>query len=79
MTVTEERIELHEVVLFMLGKANIEQESFGLLDQVAEAVNADSEIGRIELQGQTDAGRKGRPRKVALLSPLFPLLGRLSP
>ena len=50
----EERIDIHEVVHFALDSAEIEERSFGLLDQVAQVLYNNSHLTRIRIEGHTD-------------------------
>ncbi len=52
--VTEERIELNEKVYFEYDKAEIQQKSYALLDEVAQVLQANPEI-EIRVEGHTDS------------------------
>jgi outer membrane protein OmpA-like peptidoglycan-associated protein len=55
VVVTRERLELKEKVYFDTGKATIKPASFGLLDEVAAALQSHDEVKRVEIQGHTDS------------------------
>ena len=52
--VKEKEIEIAERVFFETGKAKIQINSHGVLDQVASALKANPQIKRVEIQGHTD-------------------------
>ena len=52
--VTLDKIVIKDKIFFDLNKATIKSESFGLLDQVAETINAFPRIKLIEIAGHTD-------------------------
>ena len=53
--ITGGKLEILDIVYFQTNKAVILKKSFGLLNNVAEVLNAHSEIARIEVQGHTDS------------------------
>jgi outer membrane protein OmpA-like peptidoglycan-associated protein len=53
--VTSEKIEILEKVYFEPNKDTIKPESFGVLDQVAAVMNARRTLGRVRIEGHTDA------------------------
>ncbi|MFH1465722.1 MAG: OmpA family protein [Pseudomonadota bacterium] len=52
---TRERIEIKESVFFELGLSAIKPESFPLLDQIAELLEAHPEVTRVRIEGHTDS------------------------
>ena len=52
--VTAQRIEIYEKVHFETAKAIIKPESYGLLDEVADAINTHQQIKLVEVAGHTD-------------------------
>jgi outer membrane protein OmpA-like peptidoglycan-associated protein len=52
--IENERLSLKDSVHFDTGKDTIKSESFKLLDQVAELLNAHAELKRIRIEGHTD-------------------------
>lgn len=53
--VKKEKIEILQRVLFATGKAIIKRRSYNLLDQVAQTLRAHDEIGKVRIEGHTDA------------------------
>lgn len=53
-TLTEKKIELHEVVYFETGKATIQDRSFSLLDEVAALLVENPRVARVLIEGHTD-------------------------
>jgi outer membrane protein OmpA-like peptidoglycan-associated protein len=53
--VTKEKLELKDKVFFETGRSTIKPASYGLLDEVAQALSQHGEIGRVEIGGHTDA------------------------
>jgi len=60
------RLDVKGVVYFELGRAEIKEESFGLLLEIATFINRHPELSSIEVQGHTDA--TGDPDKNMTLS-----------
>ncbi len=54
VVVTCERVELNESVYFDLAKYSIQARSFGLLDQVAQALQDNPHIKQVRVEGHTD-------------------------
>lgn len=54
VVVVDDQIVIKEQVLFETGKSKIKKESHSLLDEVVSAINANSHIRKIEIQGHTD-------------------------
>jgi outer membrane protein OmpA-like peptidoglycan-associated protein len=54
VTVTKERVQIHEQVFFRGGSAKILPRSYGLLNAVAQTLQAYPEIQLVEVQGHTD-------------------------
>ncbi|HEX8909992.1 MAG TPA: OmpA family protein [Anaeromyxobacteraceae bacterium] len=52
--VTKEKLEIKEKVLFDTGKATIDQRSYSLLDEVADALKAHPEVKSVQVEGHTD-------------------------
>lgn len=52
--VTKEKLEIKEKVLFDTGKATIDQRSYSLLDEVADALKAHPEVKAVQVEGHTD-------------------------
>jgi len=52
--IENERLSLKDSVHFDTGKDTIKSESFKLLDQIAELLNAHAELKRIRIEGHTD-------------------------
>lgn len=64
--VTLDRIMIKDKVFFDLNKATIKEQSFELLDQVAQTINAFPRIKLIEVQGHTDhAGKADYNKKLS--------------
>jgi outer membrane protein OmpA-like peptidoglycan-associated protein len=55
VAVTPERLELNEKILFETGRAEIDASSTSLLDAVAGALQDHPEVGRVVIEGHTDA------------------------
>jgi outer membrane protein OmpA-like peptidoglycan-associated protein len=55
VAVTPERLELDQKVLFETGRAEIDASSTSLLDAVAGALQDHPEVGRVVIEGHTDA------------------------
>jgi len=53
--VTKDKIEIGETVYFRTSSARIQKRSFGLLDQVALVLKANSQIENIRVEGHTDS------------------------
>lgn len=64
--VTEEKIEILEIVYFDTGKSTIKAVSFPLLDDVAQVLNDRPNIAKIRVEGHTD--NVGKPQKNMVLS-----------
>ena len=54
VAVTNERLELKEIVLFDTGKATIDQRSHSLLDEVAATLKDHPEVKNVRVEGHTD-------------------------
>jgi outer membrane protein OmpA-like peptidoglycan-associated protein len=52
---TKERIEIKESVFFETAKATIKPESYGLLDQITDLLEAHPEVLRVRIEGHTDS------------------------
>ena len=52
--VTQDRLELREMVLFVPNRSAIEAESGPLLDAIADALKAHPEVTLVNIQGHTD-------------------------
>jgi outer membrane protein OmpA-like peptidoglycan-associated protein len=55
VVVTEEAIEINDVIHFEFAKADIRTESFGLMDEIAEVILDHPELLKIRIEGHTDA------------------------
>jgi len=55
VTVTKKEIVLASPIYFETGKPVIKQESFGLLDALAQTLNDDTSITLVEIQSHTDS------------------------
>jgi outer membrane protein OmpA-like peptidoglycan-associated protein len=55
VVVTEEAIEINDVIHFEFAKAEIRPESFGLMDEIAQVVIDHPELIKIRIEGHTDA------------------------
>jgi outer membrane protein OmpA-like peptidoglycan-associated protein len=53
VSVTQEKIELHQAVFFATGKATIMPQSFALLDEVADVLKTRSTM-QVRVEGHTD-------------------------
>jgi outer membrane protein OmpA-like peptidoglycan-associated protein len=53
--VKEDRIEVNETIYFDFNKATIRDESFGLLDEIANVMNEHVELTKIRIEGHTDS------------------------
>ncbi|MCB9673914.1 MAG: OmpA family protein [Alphaproteobacteria bacterium] len=53
--VKKEKIDIRESIYFETGKAIIKPESFGLLDEVAQAIVEHPELVKIRIEGHTDS------------------------
>jgi outer membrane protein OmpA-like peptidoglycan-associated protein len=54
VNLTKEKIEILDKVFFKTGKDELDRKSFGLLDNVANVLNAHTEIAHIRVEGHTD-------------------------
>jgi outer membrane protein OmpA-like peptidoglycan-associated protein len=52
---TRERIEIKDSIFFETGLSAIKPESFPLLDQIAELLEAHPEVTRVRIEGHTDS------------------------
>jgi outer membrane protein OmpA-like peptidoglycan-associated protein len=55
VVVTEEAIEINDVIHFEFAKADIRPESFDLMDEIASVVLAHPELLKIRVEGHTDS------------------------
>ncbi len=55
VVVTEESIEINDVIHFEFAKADIRPESFGLMDEIAQVIVDHPELLKIRVEGHTDA------------------------
>ncbi len=58
VTITADQVAFDGKIYFEYDKATIKQESFNLLDEIAEALEANPQITRVRVEGHTDS--KGR-------------------
>jgi outer membrane protein OmpA-like peptidoglycan-associated protein len=64
--VTLDKIVIKDKIFFEYDKAVIKEESYGLLDQVAQTINSFDRIKKIEIQGHTDhAGSEDYNQKLS--------------
>ncbi len=64
--VTLDKIVIREMIFFELGKAKIKDESDDLINEIAQVINDNPQIKKIEIQGHTDhAGRADRNLKLS--------------
>ena len=54
VVVTAQRIELNESIYFDSGKTTIKAVSFPLLDEIAQTMNANAQVRKLEVGGHTD-------------------------
>ena len=55
VVVTEESIEINDVIHFEFAKADIRPESFGLMDEIASVIVDHPDLLKIRVEGHTDA------------------------
>ena len=60
VVITETGLRILDSVYFRLGRHQIDPRSFPLLDNVARVINSHPEIGRIRIEGHTDARGNAR-------------------
>jgi outer membrane protein OmpA-like peptidoglycan-associated protein len=54
IVVTKKKVFALEKIYFEFGKADIQAQSYGILDEVARVLNENPEVGRIRIEGHTD-------------------------
>ncbi len=60
VVVTTQKLELKDVVYFDTGKATIKPQSYGLLDEVAQALKNHEEVKKVSIDGHTDSTGKAK-------------------
>ncbi len=55
VVVTKQKLELKDKVYFDTGKATIKPQSYGLLDEVAQALKNHEEVKKVSIDGHTDS------------------------
>jgi OOP family OmpA-OmpF porin len=55
VTVTQDKIEINEKILFDLDQATIRPESHGLLDEIVAVIRDNPQIRKISIEGHTDS------------------------
>ena len=55
VVVTKQKFELKDKIYFDTGKATIKPESYGLLDEVAQALKNHEEVKKLSIDGHTDS------------------------
>ncbi len=55
VVVTKEKIEINDVIYFATAKATIKRVSFSLVKEIADVLQANGDIKRIEVAGHTDS------------------------
>ncbi|TDP76455.1 OmpA family protein [Bradymonas sediminis] len=66
VVVTVKSIKISEKVFFALAKADIKRESYDLLDEIAQVMNDNPRIKKVEIQGHTDSsGRAAFNQKLS--------------
>lgn len=54
VVIKKDRLEILEVIYFEFNRADIKEQSFELLDQIAKVINAHPELAHVRIEGHTD-------------------------
>ncbi|MCH2109972.1 MAG: OmpA family protein [Polyangiaceae bacterium] len=53
--IRDNKIEIHDKILFEVRKAEIREESFGLMEEIAEVLKKNPQIKKVSIEGHTDS------------------------